>query len=92
MFCPYRLGLAIGGSTTRSGLTEIGSCGMPCSGPVPNTPTDHMMTFMVDMHMAARPERCYQQCGPSAVLRWCAYRKPKSGRNGDGGCLGPRVI
>ena len=22
----------------------------------------------------------------------CAYRKPKSGRNGDGGCLGPRVI
>ena len=55
IFWPLRSGH--GASTTHSGLTEIGSYGMPCSGPVLSTPTDHLVTFMVGTHMAARPER-----------------------------------
>ena len=61
IFWPLRSGR--GAITTRSGRTEICSCGMPCSGPVPSSPTGHMMTSMVGMHRAARHERA-----PSVAL------------------------
>jgi hypothetical protein len=54
-FWPLRSGR--GAFTTRSGLTETCSCGMPCSGPVPSIPTLHTVTFMAGMPMAARHER-----------------------------------
>src|SRR5512139_1901394 len=85
-FWPSRSGLTA--ITIRSGLMEIFSSGMPCSGPVLITPmAQGTLTYMETMHMAALHERAplepanltaksqARQPHPPAVI----WRRPAAG-------------
>src|SRR6516164_159767 len=76
-FLPLHFGL--GASTTRSGLTDPGSCGMRCSGPVPSTPTARMVMFTAGMPMA-RHERASLP-GTPLLKRAALYPTAQTWRN-----------